>query len=145
MYVYVCMYLCLYVCLYIQCGTYIYICKHVHLHHRGITLEMSVDLITSNPRSLWGGINLRETSSGHHLSREKTVEFFLTTYRSFVHPLIFMRLLLHRLATLITYLTDPMPTIITLPFDINPNLFDWSHDTKMTTPTFISALCEILI
>ena len=64
--------------------------------NRGVTIETAIELLTSNCRQLWGGILLRETSSGHLLSKEKTVDFFLTTYRSFMHPLIFIRLLLHR-------------------------------------------------
>ena len=63
---------------------------------RGLTMEASIELLTSSTRELWGGITLRDTESGLHLSREKTTDFFLTTYRSFLHPLILMRLLLHR-------------------------------------------------
>ena len=64
--------------------------------NRGATVEHAVELITGNCRMLWGGIPLRDSSGRHFLSREKTVEFFLTTFRSFVDPLILMRLLLHR-------------------------------------------------
>ena len=48
---------------------------------------------------LWGGITLPDTTAGQHPPREKISEFFLTTFHSFMHPLLLMRLLLHRLAT----------------------------------------------
>ena len=64
--------------------------------NRGLTVEACIELLTSNTKELWGGIALRDTASGLHLSREKTIDFFLMTYRSFLHPLLLMRLLLHR-------------------------------------------------
>ena len=69
---------------------------HAHISHcRGITIEKAVDLLTGDDsRSLWGGIALPDTT--HHPSRDKIAEFFLSTYHSFMHPVLLMRLLLHR-------------------------------------------------
>ena len=63
---------------------------------RGVTLERMVNLVATSPRALWGGLTLWGTSSGHRISRDKTMEFILTTYQSFMDPLIFIRLLMHR-------------------------------------------------
>ncbi len=57
---------------------------------------------------LWGGFHLSTGPSpspteNHTLSpkatKEQIINFFLTTYQSFVRPIILMRLFLHRLAT----------------------------------------------
>ena len=77
-----------------------------------------MDLLTSDPAKLWGGFSLvggphssKKDASGPSLqaSKDQVFQFFLTMYKSFVHPLILMRLLLHRLCS-----QDPL------------NLFDWS-------------------
>ena len=66
-----------------------------------------MEFITSNDVSqLWGGFNLsnglQSPTGVQHFTpkatKEQTIIFFLTTYQSFVRPIIFMRLLLHRLA-----------------------------------------------
>ncbi len=62
----------------------------------GTTLERIVNLLASTPRMLWGGLTLSGTSSGHRISRDRTIDFVLMTYRSFMHPIVLMRLLMHR-------------------------------------------------
>lgn len=58
---------------------------------------------------LWGGVELGSKekwmvamglSSEEQLLEEIIIDFFLTTYRSFVEPIIFLRLLLHWLVTI---------------------------------------------
>lgn len=96
-------------------------------------MEFCIELLTSDPSKLWGGFSLlvgpqqsTSTSTNNlsspaiHASKDQILQFFLTTYKSFVHPLIFMRLLLHRLSS-----------------DDSLNLFDWSKqaDSISTTTT----------
>lgn len=79
--------------------------------YRGATVEKIVEIVTHNPSLLWGGLTLpqwsgrskkhswyKSSSSGnkHMPSDDQIVDFLLTTYKSYVHPSIFMRLLLHR-------------------------------------------------
>lgn len=65
-------------------------------------------MLTNNYLLLWGGAEFGNkeklmvamgVSSEQHLLEEIIIDFFLTTYRSFMEPVIFLRLLLHRLVT----------------------------------------------
>lgn len=82
-----------------------------HLFVKGARIEKIVEIITNNPSLLWGGLNLppwsgrskkhswyKSTNSNHKqmATEDQIVDFLLTTYKSFVHPTILMRLLLHR-------------------------------------------------
>lgn len=86
-------------------------CRVNLLIYRGASIEKIVEIITNNPTLLWGGLSLPPWSGrSKKLSWYKTtspndkrmatedqiVDFLLTTYRSFVHATILMRLLLHR-------------------------------------------------
>ena len=86
-------------------------CRLYLLIYRGASIEKIVEIITNNPTLLWGGLSLPPWSGrSKKLSWYKTtspndkrmatedqiVDFLLTTYRSFVHATILMRLLLHR-------------------------------------------------
>ena len=78
-----------------------------------------MEIITKDPSLLWGGVNLPVPSprgkapigskkanspGGHSLAtEEQIVVFVLTTYKSYVHPLILMRILLHRLVKKLMY------------------------------------------
>ena len=121
-----------------------YMHMHAHAYHRGATIEKCVELLTSDPSKLWGGFSLvmgphphvtptNSASNGHstprgskgdlsdpslHASKDQVIQFFLTMYKSFVHPLILARLLLHRLSS-----------------DDQLNLFDWSNDISALSPT----------
>lgn len=53
-----------------------------------------------------------------HASKDQVLQFFLTMYKSFVHPLIFVRLLRHRLSC-----------------EDSLHLFDWSNDISSISPT----------
>lgn len=79
--------------------------------NRGARIEKIVEIITHNPSLLWGGLTLppwsgrtkkhswyKNSSPGHKqmASDDQIVDFLLTTYKSYVHPSILMRLLLHR-------------------------------------------------
>ena len=82
-------------------------------------------MLTGNLPLLWGGFSLTvgplsptTEKITPKASREQIVNFFLTMYKSFVHPLIFVRLLRHRLA-------HPDPE----------NLFDWSVELKTSSPS----------
>ena len=123
---YVCLFVCCYrgvhtyVCLFVCCyrGVHTYICLFVCCY-RGATIEKCVELLTSEPSKLWGGFSLVVGPSGRdasgpslNASKDQVLQFFLTTFKSFVHPLIFIRLLLHRLS-----LSDQ---------ENQTNLFDWS-------------------
>ena len=75
--------------------------------HRGATIEKCVDLLTSDISKLWGGFSLvvgphpskkDPLAPSLHASKDQVLQFFLTTYKSFVHSLILVRLLLHRLS-----------------------------------------------
>ena len=85
-----------------------------------------MELLTSDCSSLWGGFSLMvgpqpqdsESLPTLHASKDQILQFFLTTYKSFVHPLIFMRLLLHRLS-----------------YNDSLNLFDWSNKADSTPTT----------
>ena len=70
--------------------------EHHNLSFSGISLERTVSFLATSTRMLWGGLTLSGSSLGHRISREKIIDFVLMTYRSFMHPVIFMRLLLHR-------------------------------------------------
>ena len=82
---------------------------------RGATVEKCVEFLTDSTSHLWGGFSLiiGPQAPSNELRKKATkqqiINFFLTCYQSFMHPLILMRLLLHRLAT---------------PCSQNP--FDWS-------------------
>jgi len=78
--------------------------------YRGASVEQLVQILTSNYLLLWGGVELGGNekwmvamgiSSEQQLLEEVIIDFFLTTYRSFVEPIIFLRLLLHRLVTML--------------------------------------------
>lgn len=80
---------------------------HTHTY-RGATIEKCVEFITGDVLQLWGGFHLSGGSApsppqDHPLSpkatKEQIINFFLTTYQSFVRPIVLMRLLLHRLAS----------------------------------------------
>ena len=75
---------------------------------RGASIEQLVQILTNNYLLLWGGVELGNKekwmvamgiSSEEQLLEEVIIDFFLTTYRSFVEPIILLRLLLHRLVT----------------------------------------------
>lgn len=81
------------------------------IFYRGARIEKIVEIITHNPSLLWGGLTLppwsgrtkkhswyKTSSPGHKqmATDDQIVDFVLTTYKSYVHPSIFMRLLLHR-------------------------------------------------
>ena len=81
-------------------------------------------MLTAKLSLLWGGFSLTvgplsPTSEKitPKASKEQIINFFLTMYKSFVHPLVFMRLLRHRLA-------HPDPE----------SLFDWSVEVKTSSP-----------
>ena len=90
---------------------------------RGATIEKCVEFLTGNTSQMWGGFDLAtgpQSPTGERLSpkatKEQIVDFFLTTYQSFIHPVILIRLLLHRLNS----------------HDwINP--FDWSIEPNRST------------
>ncbi|KAJ7360642.1 hypothetical protein OS493_015752 [Desmophyllum pertusum] len=83
-----------------------------HLYVKGARIEKIVEIITHNPSLLWGGLNLppwsgrtkkhswyKTSSPGnnrHMATDDQIVDFLLTTYKSYVHSSILMRLLLHR-------------------------------------------------
>ena len=64
-----------------------------------------MELLTNDLSKLWGGFSLvvgphpSKEGPAPHASKDQVLQFFLTTYKSFVHPLILMRLLLHRLSS----------------------------------------------
>lgn len=73
--------------------------------YRGASIEQLVQMLTSNYLLLWGGVEFGSNekwmvamgiSSEQQLLEEIVIDFFLTTYRSFMEPIIFLRLLLHR-------------------------------------------------
>lgn len=80
---------------------------HMNTHtHRGATLEKCVEVLTDDPSQLWGGFNLAlgaqsppAGSLSPKATKEQILDFFLTTYQSFMHPVILMRLLLHRISS----------------------------------------------
>lgn len=83
-------------------------CTRVHEHFicRGATIEKCVEILTGDLSALWGGFNLSmgvqspsEDTIAPMATKDQILDFFLTTYQSFVKPLVLMRLLLHRLAT----------------------------------------------
>lgn len=79
-------------------------------HIRGTTVENLVLTLTKDIHLLWGGSNVvppspnerkSNTRGGKLRSRmapceEQIMNFILTTFQTFIHPIIFMRLLLHR-------------------------------------------------
>ncbi|XP_031563112.1 uncharacterized protein LOC116298715 [Actinia tenebrosa] len=86
-----------------------------HLYVKGATVEKIVEIATNNPSILWGGTRLQPSSpkgsksnqerktntrtngtSNKKATDDQIVDFILTMYPSFVHPIIFMRLLIHR-------------------------------------------------
>jgi len=82
-----------------------------HLFVKGATIEKIVEITTNNPSLLWGGFSLppwsgrskkhswyKSTSPNNKrmATEDQIVDFLLTTYKSFVHSAILMRLLLHR-------------------------------------------------
>ena len=95
-------------------------------YSRGATIEKCVEFLTESVSHLWGGFSLKSGphSPGNELAKRATKQqiatFFLTCYQSFMHPLILIRLLLHRLA---------------MPCSQNP--FDWSvNPDKGSVPSF---------
>ena len=87
----------------------------LHFLHRGTSLESLVLMLTKDIHLLWGGSTLPPPSPGdkkcggrnglnvpgkdsirHSPSEQQILNFILTMYPTFVHPVIFMRLLLHR-------------------------------------------------
>lgn len=75
---------------------------------RGTSIEQLVQMLTNNYLLLWGGVELGSKdkwmvamgiSSEEQLLEEIIIDFVLTTYRSFMEPIIFLRLLLHRSVT----------------------------------------------
>ena len=92
---------------------------------RGATIEKCVEMLTDKLLMLWGGFSLAMgplSSAADKIntkaSKEQIISFFLTMYKTFVHPLIFVRLLRHRLS-----MPDP------------ETLFDWSTKVKTNSPT----------
>ena len=79
------------------------------VYHRGASIEQLVHILTNNYLLLWGGVELVSKEkwmvamgipSEEQLLEEIIIDFFLTTYRSFVEPIILLRLLLHWLVTI---------------------------------------------
>lgn len=83
--------------------------------HRGTSLESLILMLTKDIHLLWGGSTLPPPSPGdkkggvkngangqgrdairHIPSEQQILNFILTMYPTFVHPVILMRLLLHR-------------------------------------------------
>lgn len=90
---------------------------------RGATIEKCAEMLTGNVSLLWGGFSLTigplSPSSDKitpKATKEQIINFFLTMYKSFIHPLVFVRLLRHRLA-------HPDPEC----------LFDWSIEDKSSS------------
>eukprot|EP00794_Sanderia_malayensis_P018095 gene18095-19903_t len=86
-----------------------------HYYVRGTSIESLVLMLTKDIHLLWGGSALAPPSPGekkgnarsnnisvgketnrHAPSEQQILNFILTTYQSFVHPVIFIRLTLHR-------------------------------------------------
>ena len=101
---------------------------------RGATIEKCIELLISDPSQLWGGFSLmvgphaqdHPPFSVLHASKDQVLQFFLTMYKSFAHPLILIRLLLHRLS-----LKDTL------------NLFDWSKDSSSFSNSSTTHLASI--
>ena len=80
-------------------------------------------MLTYKQSLLWGGFSLAigPLSSAaekiNKASNEQIINFFLTMYKSFIHPLVFVRLLRHRLA---------VPG--------SESVFDWSVDMSSNSP-----------
>ena len=76
-----------------------------HIIYRGATIEKCLEFLTESISHLWGGFSLKSgprnpgNESITRATKHQITTFFLTCYQSFMHPLIFIRLLLHRLAT----------------------------------------------
>ena len=89
---------------------------------RGATIEKCVEMLTDRLSLLWGGFSLAMGPTTEKItpkaSKEQIVNFFLTMCKSFVHPLVFIRLLQHRLA-------QPDPD----------SVFDWSAQPKASSPS----------
>ncbi|KAK3697424.1 hypothetical protein QZH41_019237, partial [Actinostola sp. cb2023] len=87
-----------------------------HLYVKGATVEKIVEIATNNPSILWGGARLPPSSpKGPKTQQDKKpntrtngtnnkkasdyqiVDFLLTMYSGYVHPIILMRLLIHSL------------------------------------------------
>ena len=82
-------------------------------------------MLTDKQLMLWGGFSLAMgplSSATDKIktkaSKEQIINFFLTMYKTFVHPLVFVRLLRHRLS-----MPDPEA------------LFDWSTKAQESSPT----------
>ncbi len=86
---------------------------NMHLLSRGTSIESLVLMLTKDIHLLWGGSTLAPPSPGekkgntrvnissgkdnrHTPSEQQILNFILTTYQSFVHPVILTRLTLHR-------------------------------------------------
>lgn len=94
-----------------------------------------MEFLTSEPTKLWGGFSLvvgphpsgkDHTLPSIHASKDQVFQFFLTMYKSFVHPLVFIRLLLHRLSC-----------------EDSLNLFDWSTNVVPLSPTTTAHLVSV--
>ena len=92
--------------------TVIYVEEDVRMFVRGTTVENLVLTLTKDVHLLWGGASITPPSpnekkpnvrNGNSKVRSKTLQptehqiinFILGTYQTFIHPIIFMRLLLH--------------------------------------------------
>ena len=92
-------------------------------------------MLTDKQSMLWGGFSLAMgplSSATDKIktkaSKEQIINFFLTMYKTFVHPLVFVRLLRHRLS-----LPDPEA------------LFDWATKPKISSsPTIKQTLATFV-
>jgi len=91
---------------FVRSDTHMLFCIRMIYVDRGATVERLVELLTNNYRLLWEGVDIsnkekwREVMgaiSEQELLLLTVIDFCLTMYRSFVEPIIFLRLLLHRL------------------------------------------------
>ena len=101
---------------------------------RGATMEKCVEMLTDKLSLLWGGFTLSvgplsptADKAEPKASKEQIVNFFLTMYKTFIHPLVFVRLLRHRLAW-----PDP------------DNLFDWSIESNSSSPNIKATPTQII-
>lgn len=83
-------------------------------------------MVGPHPQAGGGGGAGKDPSPGPtlHASKDQILQFFLTTFKSFVHPLVLTRLLLHRLSSPPGKGED------------SSDLFDWSRqDPAPLSPT----------
>ena len=70
-----------------------------HLYLRGTSVENLVLTLTTNIEILWGGIGCpakNKVRVRSNPNENQIIDFVIKMYQTFVHPVIFMRLLLHR-------------------------------------------------